>query len=318
MVAGCLRRGLARALFPPGLLVLGWSLQLATALPAGLLVFQEVEQAIGGSLVHERLRHGMDLTWLGEVQEQARGPMTTFTPPALGRTAFLMNLEASLWGDLFVAPAGLVAAGVAFALLWVFFLGGALGRFTLDGGLRPATFCTAAGRNFGRLARLAALSAAAHGALWLAARELFPLLEGAMGPVTEERAVFAVYASAAALLSLVFCLLELLFSFAKIVAVADGQRRAWPALRRAVTFVASNWRPAVGLTVLFAVASLALLALQFGLDPGVAQSGAWSLGGFLLFAQAFLIARLGLRLGALAAQTDLYLKLSRRAPSPRR
>lgn len=311
MIGTSLRRGLARALLPPRLLALCWAAQLAVALPAGLLLYREVEQEIGGSLVHERLRQGMDLVWLGEVEEGARGILTTFTPERLGRTAWLVNLEAALWGDLATAPAGLVATGATFALLWLFFLGGAVEHFTSGGGLRPATFFAAAGRNFGRLARLGILSTAGHGLIWVGSRRLFPLLESTMDQVTEERLVLAVYLAAATLLAVALALLELWFTFAKIAAVADGERRAWPALRRAATFLRGSWRPAVGLYLLCGLLAVALLALHYALDPGVAQVGRWGVAAFLVFAQAFLLARLALRLTALAAQSDLYLSLSR-------
>ncbi|MGH9465376.1 MAG: hypothetical protein ACRD0X_06980, partial [Thermoanaerobaculia bacterium] len=108
-----------------------------------------------------------------------------------------------------------------------------------------------------------------------------------------------------------------LFSFAKIIAVADGERRAWPAARRAASFLRRGWRPALGLQVVCASAGLGLLALHYLLDPGAGQSGAWDVAGLLVFGQAFLIARLALRLTALAAQADLYVNQFRaRGPRP--
>lgn len=317
MVLRSFRRGLGRALFPPRLLLLVWAAQLAAALPAGLLLFERLEGEIGGSLVHERLRQEMDLVWLGEFQAAAPEWAATFVPANLGRTAPLVNLESALWGDLPTAPAGLVAAGVAFALLWLFFLGGALEHFTSGGGLRPATFFASAGRNFGRLARLGVLSAAAHGALWLGGRRLFPWLETAMAEVTEERTVLAVYFVAAIILAFVFLLLELFFAFAKVSAVVDGERRAWPAMRRAAAFLRRRWRPALGLYALCGLAGLALLTAHALLDPGPGGSSPWRFVSFLLLGQLFLLLRLALRLTALAAQADLYVTLSRARPEPR-
>ncbi len=308
MLRRCLARGLARALRPPGLLAALWALQLASALPAALLVEQAVEEAIGGSLVHQRLRAGMDLVWLGEFEDGAEGVATTFTPPALGRTAHLVNLEAAFWGDLFQAPTGMVAMGLGYAALWTFLLGGVLERFAGDRPLPSRSMLAAAGRNFARLLRLALLAGAATAAFYALARRLFPWLTGLMGQVTEERTVLSVYLAAALALALLWAALQLLFDYARIAAVARDERRTLAALRQAAGLLRRRWLPALGIYAICGLAGIALLAAGFALDPGVAQSTSWGVAGFLLFAQLLLAARLAVRLTLLAAQTDLFLR----------
>lgn len=298
--------GLGDALGSPRLLAVLWLALLLLALPAGLLMEESIHSAIGASRVEEGLRQGLDLSWLGEYASRARGLEETLRPSIVGRGAVLDNLESWFSGELFTDPRTL-GFGAAYALVWLFLLGGVLDRFARrERRLVLAPFMAAGARFFPRLLRLTVLSGLLYFAIYRFARWLFPWLELLMRDVAEERRVLLTYLGGALLVVALLGLVNLLFGYAKIAVVYDGRRSSLGALVRAGRFVLRHPVKVVGLYLALAALAVALIAVYVLLAPGPGQSTALGIALAFVGGQLFLVARLALRLTFFGAQMRLY------------
>lgn len=289
-----------------------WLALLAVALPGGLVVFESMRGAIGARGVGEELRGTMDLVWLGEYREAARGIAASVDVPVLARTAFLVNLEDRWRGDLASSPLPLLGLGLLWAAVWTFAGGVALERFLFEPGARRAGHWTGAGaRHFWRLARLALLSLPAYWAVHRFARWLFPLLEARLREVTAEGTVLGWYVAGAALVGLLLLAVETVFDYARVVAVGRDVRSARRALAASARWLASHPLRALGLQLALAAAGGVVVVAYLLLAPAPREATWAGVAGVLLLGQLALAARLLVRVGGLAAQSRLYRALSR-------
>ena len=291
-----------------------WLALLLVALPAGLTVFESLRGAIGARAAGQELRGAMDLVWLCEYREAARGIAATVAVPVLARTALLVNLEDWWRGDLVGPPAALIGLGLLWAAVWIFASGVALDRFLFGPDPpRRAGWAGAGARHFGRLTRLAALSAPAYYAVYRLAAWLFPALEGRLRDVTEERVVLAWYLAAALGVTLLLELVELWFDYARVVAVGRGVGSGRRALTESARWLAAHPLRASGLQLALAAAGGAIVAGWLLLAPAPFESGWAGVAGVLLLGQLAVVARLVVQVGGLAAQSHLYRTLGPRS-----
>lgn len=293
------------------LVLLLWLVNLALALPFAVALAGELDDHLGRSLVHEELLEGFDSGWYGELQEGARGIVTTFAPELLGAGAFFDNLERWWKGDLFSVPPLLVGAGIVYALVWAFLLGGVLERLISTGGSGGASagagFFAACGRHAFRLVRLALVSAVLYYLIYRLVRAGFGwLADTLLRDVTSERTALAWTLAGVALTLLLLSLVRVVFDYAKIVVVAEGRRSALGAAWRGLRFVASRPLGTLGLYWLFGVAAVVLLGLYAAVAPGPGQA-TW-LGVILAFVlgQIALATRVALRLALLGGEVAYF------------
>ena len=168
-------------------------------------------------------------------------------PSIVGRGAVYDNLESWFSGELFLNPRT-VAFGVAYALVWLFLLGGVLDRFARrERRFVFAPFMAAGARFFPRLLRLTVISGALYFGIYRLARWLFPWIERLTRDVTAERQVLLAHLGGALVVVALLGLVNLIFGYAKIVVVFEGRRGTLGALLRAARFVAGHPRKAIGL-----------------------------------------------------------------------
>ena len=298
--------GLAEALASPRQLLVLWLVLLLVALPAAVAIEESIHAAIGASRVEESLRQGLDLAWLSEYSSRARGLEESLRPSIVGRGAVLDNLESWFSGSLFL-DTRTVAFGAAYALVWLFLLGGVLDRFARrERKFVLAPFVAAGARFFPRLLRLTVISGALYFAIYRFARWLFPWIERLTRDVTVEREVLLANLAGACLVVALLGLVNLVFGYAKIAVIYEGRRSSLGALLRAARFVAGHPAQAVGLYLALSLLALLLIALYALLAPGPGQSTVVSIGLAFLAGQLFLVARLALRLTFFGAQMRLY------------
>lgn len=306
MVMRALLGGLGDALASPRQLVVLWLALLLVALPVGVLMEESIHASIGASRVDEGLREGLDLAWLGEFRDGAEGLAESLRPSVVGRGAIFDNLESWFSGALFL-DTRTVAFGVAYALIWLFLLGGVLDRFARrERKFVLAPFMAAGARFFPRLLRLTAMSALLYWAIYRFARWLFPWIENLTREVTVERQVLLANLAGALVVVTLLGLVNLLFGYAKIAVVYEGRRSSLGALARAARFVATRPGPVVGLYLALAVLALLVIALYALVAPGAGQSTALGIAAAFAVGQLFLLARLALRLTFFGAQLRLY------------
>jgi hypothetical protein len=300
-------KGLARVLGSPSLVLWLWMFNLVAALPLTVVMAGSIESSIGASLVHQKLREGFDMGWYGEFQSRAGGVESTLSPSVVGVGAFLDNVEAWFDGGLFQTYRGLVAVGVVYALVWALFLGGVLHR--LGGGagtFRLSEFLSQGGAYFFRFVRLAVLSGALYYLVYRFSGWLFGRIQESTRDVTAERTIFGYVAVAAVVAALLLCFVNMAFDYAKIATFKENRRSMILAVFRGFGFVLGNlgrtWTLYLGLGLGGAI----LLGGYWLVAPGPGQATAFGVVAAFLVGQAFLVAKLVLRLTFYAGEIALY------------
>ncbi len=293
------------------LLLVLWVVNLAVAAPFAVALAHELDDSLGRGLAHREQAGGLDLGWYGELEAEA-GPLAkTFGPQILGGGAFFDNLERWWRGDLLSLPPLLVGAGLLYALVWAFLLGGVLERLAWVGGRvvareRAAGFFAGCGRHFGRFVLLALLSAVFYYAVYRLARSGFGWLEDSTIDVTSETTVLLWVVAGAALVVLLLSIVRVVFDYAKIAVVADDRVGALSGLALGLRFVAARPLSTLGLYWLVGLAGVLLLSLYAAVAPG-ASGGSWpAVVLSLLLGQLAIAGKLALRLVTLGAETAFY------------
>ena len=304
---GAIIRGLVGALSSPLLVIWLWVANVIVALPFAILVTSAISSSVGPSLAHERLREGFDMGWYGEYQSEATGIAATFRPSVIGVGAVLDNLESWSNADFLELPTELVAAGVIYALVWAFFLGGVLHRFHDPARLfRMRDFFGRSGEFFLRFVRLALVSAVGYYAVYRFGSWLFSWIEETTRDVTSERTVFSYVVAATLLVGFLLTLVHMVFDYAKISAFTENRRSMLLAMNRGLFFVLSH--PGRCFTIYYGLAAvgIALFLLYAMVAPGAGGASPYQVAFGFVIGQLYLIAKITLRLSFYAAQMAYF------------
>lgn len=305
---GAFFRGLGTALGAPVVVLLLWLLNGALVLPAAWSVADALEEDVGKSLVHEDLRAGFDMDWHSEFEDRASGLAETFEPRrVVGISPFLHNLEALANGGwLRESP---VVVGLLFlhGLAWLLLLGGILDRFANRGPMFSLSrFLETGGQHFFPLLRLALVCAPLYFLVYKLAAWGMGLIGDLARSSTRELPVL-IAASAATLGTLLLLhLVRMISDYAKVMLVLGERRSALAAAFSGLGFVLRHPLRTWGVDLLFAGAGLALLGGYHLVAPGVNQATAWAVFGAFALGQAYVLLRIVLRLGLLAAELEVY------------
>jgi hypothetical protein len=305
------------------LLLVLWVVNLLVALPLALALAQELGDDLGRSLAHRDQLEELELGWYGELQAEAQGPVKplarTFGPAILGGGAFFGNLERWWSGRILDGPPLLVGAGLLYALVWAFLLGGVLERLAWLGGKvvareRAAGFFAGCGRHVSRFVLLALLSAVFYYFVFRLARSGFGWLEEATIDVTSEGTVLLWVALGAALVVLLLSVVRVIFDYAKIAVVIEDRgdgpfallRGTFAGLGAGLRFVAARPLSTLGLYWLIGLVGVLLLGLYSAVAP-TGGGGSWPavILAFLL-GQLAIVGKLALRLVTLGAETAYF------------
>ena len=303
-------RAVARA--PRPLLVL-WLCNLLFALPFAVQIGLSLNESIGPSLVHEKLRNGFDMGWYGEYEASAKGIETSFRPSVTGAAAFYDNLEDWLTGRIFARHPVLVVAGGFYALVWLFLLGGVLDRFArpAESAVR-ARFAQACGLYFFRLVRLALLGLALYLAIYKLEHWLLARVDDLTRESTREWTVLGWSLAVYLLTALLVLLAHLVLGFAKVATVVENRRSVLVAALRGARFAAAHPRPTLGLYFGLLALGALLLVIYAAVAPGTTQSSPVGIVLAFFVGQLFLGTKLFVRLTLLGGQTALFQSLSPR------
>lgn len=309
-----LGKGLWRALTSPGLALGLWLVNVVVALPAAVVMSRSIESSLGSSQVYETMQEGFDMGWYGEFESRAKGLETTFTPTVLGAGAMYNNLEAWLSGGMFQWFSGIVGMGALYALIWTFLLGGVLERLGPSRG-GSKRFFSAGGRFFFRFLRLAVLSAVLYYGVYRLGGWLFGWIESAIRDVTVEKTVLGYTVAGAVVVAFLLTFVNMAFDYAKIATYLEDRRSMIVAALRGFYFVLANPIKTFGLYYALAILGAALLGLYASVAPGAGQSTPMAIGAAFLVGQAYLLARIVLRLAFYGGQMALYEAAARAAES---
>jgi hypothetical protein len=303
-----IREGLRRVSASPKLIVLLWIVNFAMALPLAWILAGEIQSAIGASLVHEKLRAGFDIDWYGEFDHAASGVTKTFSPAVIGIGPFLENLEAWLNGNLSGGAAAIFSVGIAFAVIWMFLLGGILDRFARqESGFSMESFFSAASRYFPRLLVLAIMAGVLYSLVYaFISPGLFSFVRNATRDVTAERPIFFLTAGAYLIVAFLLVLVNMAFDYAKISTVLKNQRNVLVAARHGFRFIWSHPGKTFGLYLSLGVITLLFLGIYSLIAPGAGQASVFTVMLAFLVGQLYLIIKLITRLTFFGSQMALY------------
>lgn len=306
--------GLGKVLRSPLLVLWLWIVSVVVALPAAALMARSLEDSIGGSLVYEKLRDGFDMGWYGEFRSSAEGIEKTFTPTVVGIGPFLDNAEAWLNGSLFETHPGLLGLGLLYAALWALLLGGILHRLSNGHGLfRLGDFFSRGGEFFFRYLRLAVIGGVLYYLVYRFASWLFVWIEAQSRDVTVEETVLGYVVAGSLLVGFLLTFVNMAFDYAKIATFKENRRSMLLAAVRGFGFVLSHPGSTMVLYYGLALVALVLLWAYSVVAPGTGQATLPGIAIAFLIGQAYLVAKLVLRLTFYSSQMALYESASRLA-----
>ncbi len=296
-------RGLADVLTAPLLIAGAFLITLAAAAPFAAIVDRQLRTALADQPPIALGSGEIDADWWSEFRDHAEGLAATFTPTVIGVAAPLDNLSALLDGTR--RPLVLLGPILVALVVWAWFWGAALTRLhARESGARSLL---AAG--FALWPRFLVISLVAALVQLLLYLTVHPLLftityEAAVGDATPEPTAFAIRVALYAVFGLLIGTVSLVASYARIAQVVTRPPSAGAALLAGLQFVRGRYATVLSLWALTGVVFVAVLVI-YGVVEGYggARVGGWR--GVAL-AQAYILARLTLRLTNAAAELRLF------------
>lgn len=294
--------GVKRVVSAPAVLGSVFVLTFLLALPLALTLRGMLSAHLGSSLAAAEAADGVNHDWWQEFEAQAAGLGTTFTPSIIGFAAVLDNVSSVADARREIAP--VAGAMGAYLVLWTFLLGGIIDRYARQRPTRASGFFAASGVFLFRFLRLAVVAAVVYWFLftYLHAWLFEDWFRDATRDVNVERTAFFWRAGLYVLFLIPLVTANVLFDYAKIRAVVEDRRSMLGALLAAGRFVVRHPSRVFGLYALNTALWLAVIAAWALVAPGAGVSIwlAFALG------QAYVLARLFVKLQFLASQTALF------------
>ncbi len=305
MILKAFREGVGRVNRAPAIVIVILLVTFLFALPLGLTLRGMLREQLGSSMAAATVASGVNHGWWEEFAGQAQGVGTTFTPGIIGFAAVLENLS----GMLDNRPQAPVIAAVTtvYLLLWVFLSGGIIDRYARNRATRTAAFFAASGVYFFRFLRLAIAAGIVYFVLFAWVHGwLFGLLFGRLTRnLTAERTAFFIRLALYLVFGVLLIGVNAVVDYAKVRAVVEDRRSMLGALLAASRFVRRHAGAVFGLYLLDGVVFLVVLAIYALVAPGAGSAG-WSMWLGLLVSQAYILARVWVKLLFAASETALF------------
>ena len=299
------REGVRRVNGAPMVVAGMFGVTLLIALPLSYVLREMIAAHLGASLAAETAAAGTNYDWWQEFAAQASGLGKTFVPSIVGFGAVLDNLS----GILDNLPLASAIAGVtaAWLIVWSFLSGGVVDRLARGRPTRAHGFFAACGVHFWRLLRLGVIALIAYAFLfqyvhvWIFSKAV----ESLTRDVAVERVAFAYRAAGYLVFGGLLVACNIIFDYARIRIVVEDRRSAIGGLLAGGRFVRRHAAAAVGLYALNAVAFGLLIGIFAVIAPGAPGSG-WSMAFALAIGEAYIVARLYLKLLFYGSETALF------------
>ncbi|MEO7156497.1 MAG: hypothetical protein ABI039_02980 [Vicinamibacterales bacterium] len=301
--------GLWRVCSSLWIVVIAYVLLLAITLPLGGILYRELPPPSRPVAIEPGAGPVPDDDWLDEVTANQRGLLGTLTPTVIGVAAPFDNL------DRFTSTRGMpdfaIALSGALLIGWAWLWGGVIVRFA--GGRQR--FFSACSRLFIPVLTLNIAGLLISLAFYALARLiLFDMIYPVLSHGAAESTAFALRL----LLTVVFiaplAAITLVFDYARIALVVDGPIPVPEAIRLGVAALRGNTIAAIALIALSGLL-LAGLLVVYGAFEFIPGGSVPKLSRIILLGQAFIAARIALRLWNAAAQVSLDQRITPRARS---
>jgi len=322
---GSLRDGFRSLRFNWGLVVVVLVTNLALALVLAVPLAFQLEAELEHKGAARAMMYGFDYDWWSLWSERQQGPESALGPDLLGNGFALKNLDLLLKGWL---PAGLFAPGsgkpppvdplvlglgVVYLVVQAFLTGGLLAVFRRPrGGWTLRGLLHGSGFYFGRMLRLSLLALAAAYVVFALDAPFARLVDGLAREAVSERTALVLTLGRYALLLAALLLLHMVFSHARVLMVREERLSALLATLSSLGFCLRRLGSAAGQYAVAVAAAAALLALFTLADSWLTVVGFRTQLLALLLFEAFVAARIAIRLWLLASQLELQQELARR------
>ncbi len=300
-----------------GLVVLVLVTNLAFALVLAVPLALQLENDLENRGASSAMMYGFDYDWWSRWSEQQQGPEKSLAPDLLGTGFALKNLDLLLKGWL---PAGLFARGsdaspvdpmilglgCLYLVLQAFLTGGLVSVFRRPrGGWTLRGLVHGCGFYFGRMLRVSLLGLGAAWVVFALNAPFARLVDGLAREAVSGRTAVLLTLGRHALLLVALLLVHMVFSHARVLMVREERLSAGLAFLSSLGFCARRFLPAFGQYLCMAALGALLLALFAGLDSWLTVIGFRTQLLALLLFEAFVAARIALRLWLVAAQVEL-------------
>jgi hypothetical protein len=305
MIARAWLDGWHRVWSAPAILVGTAAVTLGTAIPFAIALRGALASHLGRSEMAQQAEGGVSYDWWQEFLSQATGLGATFTPTIVGFASTLDGVSSVLDRQGEIAP--IAAAAAVYLFIWMCLTGGIVDRYARQRPTRAHGFFSACGTYGVRFLRLALVAGTVYWWLfayvhpWLFTDVYRSLTSG----LSVERHAFAWRAVLYGVFGAALVLVNVLVDYAKVRAVVEDRRSMIGALMASARFIMARPSRVLGLYVLNGATFLALVAVWAVVAPGVGGAGARMWAAFVL-GQAYLVARIALKLHFLASQTALF------------
>jgi len=291
------------------IVLVAYGLLLAITLPLGAILHRELPPPSRPIVIEPGAGPVPDYDWLDEVTAHKRGLLGTLTPAVIGVAAPFDNLDR--FASARAVPDFAIAMSGALFIGWAWLWGGVVSRFA---GLRQRFF-SACGRLFMPVLTLNIAGVLVAITVYAIARLiLFDVIDPLLSNGAAESTAFfwRVILTVAMLAPL--SAITLAFDYARIALIVDGPIPVPEAIRIGAATVRTNPMAVVALIALSGLLLAGLLAV-YGAFEFIPGGSVPKLGRIILVGQAYIVARLALRLWNAAAQVALYQRISRATTS---
>lgn len=296
--------GLWQVLRAPHLVVLVAAVTLATMVPFALTLGDRLREALSQQPPIDLDAEEIDAEWWLEYRARAQGLEATFTPAIIGFAAPLDNLSALADG----APRAWALLGplALYAVVWAFLAGGLLRRFDDGRPIGARTFARAGLTYLPSFVAVSLAAALAAGLLYLTVHAVLfgPVYDFGAARAGSERNVFFFRVVLYLVFGAMLAAVSVLADYVRVSCVRVTQGTLDGAWRDALAFVRAHPIAVIALYLMTAALFVLLLVLYSLADR---RFGGWR--GVVL-GQAYIFARLGIRLTSMASQLQLFRRLS--------
>ena len=288
--------GWRRVAAAPPLLIGIWLLTVAVTWPSAWALERTIAADLGSSASGLSALRGVDASWWLEFRQRHPEEGETFRPSVIGFAAVLRNLSGFADNE---GPRGArVSLAVVYGGAWLFFWGGILDRYARRRRVGAHAFFGICGVFFWRFLRLALVAALAYGVLfgWLHGVLFDRLYPWLTRDLDTERTAFVIRVVLYVVFAAPVAALVLLFDLAKARAVVEDRRSMLGAILAAARILRRHPVACVIPFLLNLVLFLAVLVAYAFLAPGAGGGDTLSFGYMVLVGQAYIAARLAVRL----------------------
>lgn len=332
MVLLSFKRGISQVSGTKRFVLFAWFINTLFALSLAVPLLNQLDGYIGGTVMEERLLAEMQASWFETYQfDFEKSEIARLVDYSIfGYAPFLVHLESALEGSFLKSIGNVFYAllfrwhldtsaislltlfGFLYLCMNSFLAGGFIGVFAKEYRISFPEFLMEGGKYFGRFFRLSLLS-------FLISYLFFILIVDSLNDgianwtrnAASEEVPFRYYMIRGVAVLLTLGVLNMLFDYARIRIVVEERTSVFGAFLAGARIAFRKFFQAFGLFLLLGFIGLALIALYALLEARIPQDSFWSLVLLLLLQQMYIIARIWLKAGFYACQTNLFREMAK-------